>query len=158
MAIKDLPLVRNKKLKHKICHFVLRLIKELGQIVKNHTMKTCGNTWKLVQFFCLIKSLHQHKWWKLFQQTEIVTFLNHIGMVRRTTILYGCYNVFWPCSEFGVISKKWFVIFNGDKYRAASLTFDLFIRLSGSTIFGFFVDSMLDIYYAFCITTGDAAT
>ena len=30
MAIKDLPLVRNKKLKHKICHFVLRLCKGIG--------------------------------------------------------------------------------------------------------------------------------
>ena len=29
-------------------------------------MDFCGDTWKSVQFFYLVKCLNQHKWWKLF--------------------------------------------------------------------------------------------
>ena len=60
---------------------------------------------------------------------------------------------------FGVVSKVWFVIFNGINSRAASVTLQLLLRSSDSAIFfSFFVDFMLNTAFAFSITTGDAVT
>ena len=64
----------------------------MEQTVKNHTMTIISwlwpikiyfcDTWKSVQFFCLVKCLDPHKWWKLFPTNKDRNVLSHIGMVR----------------------------------------------------------------------------
>ena len=86
-----------KKLQHKICqNFAVWSCvskNELGQIVKKtiswqlflnvgQKKNFFTNTWKSVQFFCLVKCLNEHKWWKLFPTNLDCKILNHIGMVR----------------------------------------------------------------------------
>ena len=100
-----LPQVPNKNLQHKICqfcsvffNFVLSFVLQFFSIffclffwpIKNYF---CGDTWKSVQFFCLVKCLDPHKWWKLFPTNKDRNVLSHIGMVRPSCELpmIGCY-------------------------------------------------------------------
>ena len=90
-------------------------IKELGEIVKTHTITIFswrwstkvyfyGNTWKPFQFFCLVKFLEQQKWWKHFPTNIVHNVSNYIGIVRsfRAFPMIYCYhdhglspNMFW---------------------------------------------------------------
>ena len=59
----------------------------------------------------------------------------------------------------GVVSKVWFVIFNGDKGRAATVTEHLFTKIKQFSYFlSFFVDFILNIILAFTVITGDVVT
>ena len=60
---------------------------------------------------------------------------------------------------FGVVSKVWFVIFNGDKIRVASVAFHLITKIKRfSYFFSFFVDFMLNIVFTFPVIIGDVVT
>ena len=105
MVSNDLPQVLYKKTAARDMSILFCVfIKELGQIVKNQIMTIIswrwrtkiyffGDTWKSVQFFCLVKCLGQHKWWKLFPTNIDRNVLNHIDMVRPFCgfPVIGCY-------------------------------------------------------------------
>ena len=92
MVSNDLPQALTKKLQGETYHFDLCIYKWIGVDSSKPSNDNffltlayksfCYVTWKLIQFSCLIKCLHQHKWWKLFQTSNHHNVLNHIIIVR----------------------------------------------------------------------------